>query len=55
MCPHGFADFSLFRIVPRSVRFVGGFAQAWSVTARDYAALMSAARAAGPGYFIEPM
>lgn len=40
----GFADFSLFLIVPRSLRFVGGFAQAWSVLAQDYAALMSAAR-----------
>lgn len=27
----GFADFSLFRIVPTSVRFVGGFAQARSL------------------------
>lgn len=26
----GFSDFSLFLVVPRSVRFVGGFAQAWS-------------------------
>lgn len=39
----GFADFSLFVIAPRAVRYVGGFAQAWSVTGRDYAALMSAA------------
>src|SRR5689334_5034387 len=29
----GFADFSLFVIAPRSLRVVGGFAQAWSVTA----------------------
>ena len=39
----GFADFSLFRLVPRSVRFVGGFAQAGSLTAADYAQLMSSA------------
>ena len=39
----GFADFSLFRIVPRSVRFVGGFAQAWSITGAQYAQLMSSA------------
>jgi heme iron utilization protein len=38
----GFADFSLFLVQPRSLRFVGGFAQAWSLTARDYAALMAA-------------
>lgn len=42
----GFADFSLFVIAPRSVRFVGGFAQAGSITADDYAALM--ASPAGP-------
>ena len=36
----GFADFSLFVIVPRSVRVVGGFGQAWSVTAADYARFM---------------
>lgn len=39
----GFADFSLFLVRPRSVRFVGGFAQAWSITGADYAALMSQA------------
>ena len=39
----GFADFSLFRIVPRSVRFVGGFAQAASLTGGQYAQLMSSA------------
>lgn len=38
----GFGDFSLFLVVPRSVRFVAGFAQAWSVTAADYAELMAA-------------
>ena len=37
----GFADFSLFVIEPRSVRVVGGFAQAWSVTAADYARFMA--------------
>jgi heme iron utilization protein len=36
----GFADFSLFLVAPRSARFVGGFAQAWSVTADDFIALM---------------
>lgn len=39
----GFADFLLFRIVPRAVRFVGGFAQAWSVTGAQYAQFMSSA------------
>jgi heme iron utilization protein len=39
----GFADFSLFVIEPRSLRVVGGFAQAWSVTAADYARFMGAA------------
>ena len=38
----GFADFSLFRIVPRSARFVGGFAQAGSLTGAQYAQLMKA-------------
>jgi putative heme iron utilization protein len=37
----GFADFSLFLIAPRSVRFVGGFAQAGSMLAADFARLMS--------------
>jgi heme iron utilization protein len=37
----GFGDFSLYRIVPRSVRFVGGFAQAWSITGEDYARVMA--------------
>lgn len=36
-----FADFSLFVIAARSVRFVGGFAQAASLTADGYAALMA--------------
>ena len=38
----GFADFSLFVIEPRSVRVVGGFAQAGSVTGADYARFMGA-------------
>ena len=38
----GFADFSLFVIEPRSLRVVGGFAQAWSVTGADYARFMGA-------------
>lgn len=42
----GFADFSLFRLVPRSVRFVGGFAQATSITGETYAQLMSSAATA---------
>lgn len=37
-----FADFSLFVIAPRSVRFVGGFAQAWSATAETFAEIMAA-------------
>lgn len=36
----GFADFSIFVIAPRSVRFVGGFAQAGSMLARDFERLM---------------
>ena len=38
----GFADFSLFLIEPRSVRVVGGFGQAWSLTAQDYLRIMGA-------------
>jgi putative heme iron utilization protein len=34
-----FADFSLFVIVPRTVRFVGGFAQATTITAETLAGL----------------
>jgi putative heme iron utilization protein len=37
-----FSDFSLFVIAVRSVRFVGGFAQARSVTAEAFASLMGA-------------
>ena len=42
----GFADFSLLRIAPRSARFVGGFAQAGSLTGAQYAQLMSSASTA---------
>jgi len=35
-----FSDFSLFVIAVRSVRFVGGFAQASSVTAGQFASIM---------------
>ena len=38
-----FADFSLFIIVPRTVRFIGGFAQARSITAETLAEILSAA------------
>jgi heme iron utilization protein len=38
----GFADFSLFLIEPRAVRYVGGFGQAWSILAADYARMMAA-------------
>ncbi|WP_428420486.1 HugZ family protein [Methylibium sp.] len=38
----GFADFSLFVIGVRSARFVGGFAQAGSVTAERFVAIMAA-------------
>jgi putative heme iron utilization protein len=37
-----FSDFSLFVIAVRSARFVGGFAQANTVTAGQFAAIMSA-------------
>jgi putative heme iron utilization protein len=36
----GFADFSLFVVVPRSLRFVAGFGQAMSVTAEGLADLL---------------
>jgi putative heme iron utilization protein len=39
----GFSDFSLFLLRPRAVRFVGGFAQAWSISGADYARLMAQA------------
>ena len=38
----GFADFSLFVIVPRTVRFIGGFAQARSLTGETLAEILSA-------------
>jgi putative heme iron utilization protein len=38
-----FADFSLFVVAPRSVRFVGGFAQATSITAEALADILSGA------------
>jgi heme iron utilization protein len=37
-----FSDFSLFVVEVRSVRFVGGFAQARSVTAEQFASIMGA-------------
>lgn len=40
----GFADFSLFGVAPDSVRFVGGFGQATSLSVREFAdALLAAA------------
>ncbi len=38
----GFSDFSLFRITPKNARFVGGFAQATSVTAERLAEILRA-------------
>jgi putative heme iron utilization protein len=40
----GFADFSLFVLAPTSLRFVGGFAQAWSMTGESFVKAMSQAR-----------
>ena len=40
----GFSDFSLFAVVPRTVRFVGGFAQAATITSETLAGIMSDAR-----------
>lgn len=37
----GFGDFSLVVIKPRTLRIVGGFAQAWSASAADYVAALS--------------
>ena len=37
-----FSDFSLFVIAVRSVRFVGGFAQAWSINAEQFASIIGA-------------
>lgn len=39
----GFADFSLFIVPPTSVRYVGGFAQAMSLGAEEFAAVLGAA------------
>ena len=36
----GFADFSLFVIAPSSIRFVGGFGQATSITPETFADVM---------------
>jgi putative heme iron utilization protein len=36
-----FSDFSLFVVVPRSVRFVGGFAQATTLTAKTLATILA--------------
>jgi heme iron utilization protein len=40
----GFGDFSLYLVSPRSVRFVGGFAQAWSATGAQYQQAMARAQ-----------
>lgn len=37
----GFADFSLFAIVPESIRFVGGFAQATTISPQTLAEALS--------------
>jgi len=37
----GFSDFSLFAIVPRSIRFVGGFAQATTISPETLAEVLS--------------
>lgn len=39
----GFADFSLFLIEPRRVRFVGGFAQATTISAETLATILTGA------------
>jgi hypothetical protein len=39
----GLADFSLFVVEPRAIRFVGGFAQATSITAETFSAVMGGA------------
>lgn len=36
----GFGDFSLFEIAPRTIRFVGGFAQAKSLTPETFARVL---------------
>ena len=37
----GFSDFSLFAIVPESIRFVGGFAQATTISPETLAEVLS--------------
>jgi hypothetical protein len=37
----GFGDFSLFAIVPRSIRFVGGFAQATTLSPQTLAGALA--------------
>ncbi len=37
----GFGDFTLYLVSPRAVRFVGGFAQAWSATGAQYQQAMA--------------
>jgi hypothetical protein len=39
----GFADFSLFVVAPRTVRFVGGFAQATTIGAETLAGILESA------------
>jgi hypothetical protein len=39
----GFSDFSLFIVEPRSLRFVGGFAQATTVLAEEFTSVMRGA------------
>ncbi|MBW8306077.1 MAG: pyridoxamine 5'-phosphate oxidase family protein [Thiobacillus sp.] len=41
----GFSDFSLFAIVPSSIRFVGGFAQATTISPEALAEVLSQGRA----------
>ena len=38
----GFSDFSLFAIVPESIRFVGGFAQATTISPETLASVLNA-------------
>lgn len=37
----GFADFTLFKIQPESVRFVAGFAQAYTISAESFTRLLA--------------
>jgi putative heme iron utilization protein len=37
----GFADFSLFAILPESIRFVGGFAQATTISPETLAEILN--------------